>query len=69
MSDGKFTAHPNPAVMGTDVRALKFKDDPFGQRGYVGSLLSPSLIRLRAARLGSVGSRRTASACGPRTIR
>jgi cytochrome c len=34
MSDGKFTAHPNPAVMGTDVRALKFKDDPFGQRGY-----------------------------------
>ena len=34
MSDGKFTAHPNPAVMGTDVRALKFKDDTFGQRGY-----------------------------------
>ena len=34
MSDGKFTAHPNPALMGTDVRALKFKDDPFGQRGY-----------------------------------
>jgi hypothetical protein len=34
MSDGKFTAHPNPALMGTDVRALKFKDDPFGQRAY-----------------------------------
>jgi hypothetical protein len=34
MSDGKFTAHPIPALMGTDVRALKFKDDPFGQRGY-----------------------------------
>jgi cytochrome c len=34
MSDGKFTAHPNPALMGTDVRTLKFKDDPFGQRGY-----------------------------------
>src|SRR5580704_11813399 len=34
MFDGKFTAHPNPAVMSTDVRALKFKDDPFGQRGY-----------------------------------
>lgn len=34
MSDGKFTAHPNPAVMGVDVRTLKFKDDPFGQRGY-----------------------------------
>jgi signal transduction histidine kinase len=34
MSDGKFTAHPNPAVMGTDVRAQKFKDDPFGQRGF-----------------------------------
>jgi hypothetical protein len=34
MTDGKFTAHPNSAVMGTDVRALKFKDDPFGQRGF-----------------------------------
>jgi cytochrome c len=34
MSDGKFTAHPNPALMGTDTRTLKFKDDPFGQRGY-----------------------------------
>jgi hypothetical protein len=34
MSDGKFTAHPNPAVMGVDVRTMKFKEDPFGQRGY-----------------------------------
>jgi cytochrome c len=34
MSDGKFTAHPNPVVMGTDVRNQKFKGDPFGQRGY-----------------------------------
>jgi cytochrome c len=34
MSDGKFTAHPNPSVMGVDVRPLKFKDDPFRQRGY-----------------------------------
>ena len=32
MTDGKFTAHPNPALMGTDVRALKVKDDPLGQR-------------------------------------
>jgi signal transduction histidine kinase len=32
MADGKFTAHPNPATMGTDVRALKVKDDPLGQR-------------------------------------
>jgi len=32
MSDGKFTAHPNPALMGTDVRALKVKDDPLGQK-------------------------------------
>ena len=31
VSDGKFTAHPNPALMGTDVRALKVKDDPLGQ--------------------------------------
>ena len=30
--DGKFTAHPNAALMGTDVRALKVKDDPLGQR-------------------------------------
>ena len=32
MTDGKFTAHPNPATMGTDVRALKAKDDPLGQK-------------------------------------
>jgi len=34
MADGKFTAHPNPALMGTDARTLKLKDDPFGQRAY-----------------------------------
>ena len=34
MSDGKFVAHPNAALMGTDVRALKVKDDPLGQRIY-----------------------------------
>ena len=32
VSDGKFTAHPNPSIMGTDVRALKAKDDTLGQR-------------------------------------
>jgi cytochrome c len=32
MTNGHFTAHPNPALMGTDVRALKVKDDPLGQR-------------------------------------
>jgi cytochrome c len=31
-SDGTFTAHPNPSIKGTDVRALKVKDDPLGQR-------------------------------------
>ena len=31
-SDGKFSAHPNPALMGTDIRALKVNDDPLGQR-------------------------------------
>jgi cytochrome c len=41
MSDGKFTAHPNPAVMGVDVRTLKFKDDPFGQRQYDASKAAP----------------------------
>ena len=34
VSDGKFTAHPNTALMGTDVRGLKVKDDPLGQRIY-----------------------------------
>jgi hypothetical protein len=34
MSDFKFTAHPNPNLVGTDGRLLKFKDDPFGQRVY-----------------------------------
>jgi cytochrome c len=32
MADGKTVAHPNPALIGTDVRAFKFKDDPLGQR-------------------------------------
>jgi hypothetical protein len=32
MTDGKFTAHTNSAMMGTDVRTLKVKDDPLGQR-------------------------------------
>jgi cytochrome c len=32
MTDGKFAAHPNTALMGTDVRALKVGDDPLGQR-------------------------------------
>jgi hypothetical protein len=34
MSDGKLTATANEAMIGTDARALKFKDDPFGQRVY-----------------------------------
>jgi cytochrome c len=34
MSDGKLTADADQAVMGIDVRTLKFKDDPFGQRQY-----------------------------------
>jgi hypothetical protein len=32
MTDGKFTAHTNSAMMGTDVRTVKVKDDPLGQR-------------------------------------
>jgi signal transduction histidine kinase len=32
VSDGKFTAHPNPNITGVDVRTLKVKDDPVGQR-------------------------------------
>ena len=34
MADGKFSAHTNPALIGTDTRALKDGDDPLGQRGY-----------------------------------
>jgi hypothetical protein len=34
MSDGKITASVNQAMIDTDARALKFKDDPFGQRIY-----------------------------------
>ena len=32
MSDGKTTAHANAALMGTDVRTIKVKDDPLGQK-------------------------------------
>jgi hypothetical protein len=34
MSDAKITATANQALIGTDVRTLKFMDDPFGQRIY-----------------------------------
>jgi signal transduction histidine kinase len=35
MGSGKFTAHVNPALMGTDIRALKEKDgSPLGQKIY-----------------------------------
>ena len=32
MNDGKFTAHVDPARLGTDTRAIKIGDDPLGQR-------------------------------------
>ena len=34
MPDGKFTAHVNPALMGTDVRALKVNGQPVGEMVY-----------------------------------
>ena len=34
MSDGTFTAQLGPDLIGTDVRALKLKNEPFGQRLY-----------------------------------
>jgi hypothetical protein len=34
MSDGKVTAHTNAALVGTDIRDQKVKDDPLGQRIY-----------------------------------
>jgi len=47
MTNGKFTAHPNPALMGTDVRALKVKDDPLGQRIF-------DTIKSNGANIGTV---------------
>jgi cytochrome c len=41
MSDGKLTADADPAVMGIDIRTLKFKDDPFGQRQYDANKAAP----------------------------
>jgi signal transduction histidine kinase len=32
VNDGVFTAHPNPQLANTDMRNLKVKDDPLGQR-------------------------------------
>ncbi len=34
MADGITDAHPNPALVGTDVRAFRFKEDPIGRRLY-----------------------------------
>jgi hypothetical protein len=41
MSDGKLTADADQAVMGIDIRTLKFKDDPFGQRQYDATKAAP----------------------------
>jgi hypothetical protein len=41
MSDGKLTADADSAVMGIDVRTLKFKDDHFGQRQYDATKAAP----------------------------
>ena len=32
MTNGIFTAHVNPTMMGKDVRTIKVGDDPLGQR-------------------------------------
>jgi hypothetical protein len=40
-ADGKLTADADPAVMGIDIRTLKFKDDPFGQRQYDATKAAP----------------------------
>lgn len=34
VSDGKYTAHINPALMGTDIRDLKVNGQPVGARVY-----------------------------------
>jgi hypothetical protein len=41
MSNGKLTADADQAVMGIDIRTLKFKDDPFGQRQYDANKAAP----------------------------
>ncbi len=34
LTDGNFTAYLSPALVGTDIRDLKLRDDPIGQRAY-----------------------------------
>jgi signal transduction histidine kinase len=34
LTDGNFTAYLSPALIGTDIRDLKLRDDPIGQRAY-----------------------------------
>ena len=34
ISDGKITAYLGPALLGVDIRTLKFNNDPIGQRTY-----------------------------------
>jgi hypothetical protein len=33
--DGNFTAYESPLMLGTNVRELKLKKDPIGQRAYM----------------------------------
>jgi hypothetical protein len=41
ISDGKITAYSSPALLNVDVRTLKLKDDPIGQRVYEAVQNSP----------------------------
>ena len=41
MSDGKLTADADQAVMGIDIRNLKFKGEPVGQRQYDATKAAP----------------------------
>jgi len=34
VTDGNFTAYLSPALIGSDIRDLKLRDDPIGQRAY-----------------------------------
>ena len=34
VTDGNFTAYLSPVLVGTDIRDLKLRDDPIGQRAY-----------------------------------
>ena len=72
MTTGKFNAHVNPALMGTDARALKVKEQSVGQMVFAAAKKAPSrpwITTSRSPERRSLFQGILRDACGQRRLR